>query len=97
MPEQETRHPPELKLQHNHMTCTHTQSIFNPPFHPAVDVLPSTGLQSDCEQACTDAEFTTYEAVFERCWQLRKIHITSSHNLKPNTLITKPTRSQPEV
>jgi len=82
------------------MACTHTQSIFNPPFHPAADVLPGTGLQSACEQACTDAEFTTYEVVFVRCWEVGKTHnhITSSQNLKPNIHITKqPTRSQPEV
>jgi hypothetical protein len=80
----------------NHMNCTHMQFIFDPPFYLVVEVLPNTGLQSDCEHACTDAEFATYEAFFVRCWQLGKIHnhITSSHNLKPNTFITKqPIRS----
>jgi hypothetical protein len=67
MPELKSRTSPESEWQHHHMTCTHMQSIFNPPFPLAVSVL-ITGLQSDCEQACKDAEFVTYEADFVRCW-----------------------------
>jgi len=91
MPDQKTRHPQNQNDSIiNHMTCIHTQSVFNPSFHLAVDILPSTGMQSDCEQACADAEFTTYEALFVRCWQLGKIHNhITPHTLKTNTLITK--------
>jgi hypothetical protein len=84
MPEQKTRHPLESIWHHNQPHDLYSHTVHIQPTFPSCYWYSSKYRIAGCEQACTDAEFTTYEAVLVRCWQLCKIHnhITSSHNLK---------------